>query len=148
MTKTCTAGTDASGTANPVLTKTTIVDTTPPTISLDQPSNGLLFKIGDVLNSQYACADEASLSTCTGTKATATPIDTATAGKKTFLVTATDAGGNVAQSLTSYTVVQATFTANFTDAEHRHVDAAAAYFNTDRVGLSGRVSRSSASSWR
>jgi len=135
MTKTCTAGTDGSGTGNPILTKTTVVDTTPPTISLDQPANGLLFKIGDVLNSQYACADEAQLSTCTGTKTTATPIDTATAGKKTFLVTATDAGGNVAQTLTSYTVVQSTFTANFTDAELANVDAAAAYFNTDRVGL-------------
>ncbi len=135
MTKTCAAGTDTSGTGNPVLTKTTIVDTTPPTISLDQPANGLLFKIGDVLNSQYACADESSLSSCTGTKATATPIDTDTAGKKTFLVTATDAGGNVAQTLTSYTVVQNTFTANFTAGEIANVDAAAAYFNTDRVGL-------------
>jgi hypothetical protein len=135
MTKTCTAGTDAAGTANPVLTKTTIVDTTPPTISLDQPSNALLFRVGDVLNSQYACADEASLSSCTGTNATATPIDTGTPGKKTFLVTATDAGGNVAQSLTSYTVVQATFTANFTTSEASLLDSAASYFHTDRAGL-------------
>lgn len=130
ITKTCTPTAPS-----PVLTRTTIVDTTPPTITLDQPTNGTLLAIGDVLNAQYACADEAQLNACQGSVATATPMDTATAGKKTFLVTATDAGGNVAQSLVSYTVVQATFTANFTAAEAANVDAAAAYFGTDRVGL-------------
>jgi len=134
-TKTCTAGDPGNGKPNPILTKTTIVDTTPPTIALDQPLNGALFTIGDVQTSQYSCADEAQVSACSGPVATGAAIDTATGGKKAFIVTATDAGGNVAQVMASYTVVQSTFTANFTDAEAANLDAAAKYFGTDRVGL-------------
>jgi hypothetical protein len=37
--------------------------------------------------------------------------------------------------MTSYTVVQATFVANFTPDQIAAVDGAAAYYNTDRVGL-------------
>jgi hypothetical protein len=133
MTRTCTAGTNT--TPNPVLTRTTVIDTTPPAITLDQPANGSLFKIGDVLASQFACTDETGVGTCTGTKANGAAIDTATAAKKTFLVTATDASGNTAQAMTSYTVVQATFVANFTPDQIAAVDGAAAYYNTDRVGL-------------
>ena len=51
------------------------------------------------------CADAGSgVASCSGTTANGTAIDTATAGAKSFAVTATDAVGNVANSIVSYSV--------------------------------------------
>ena len=55
--------------------------------------------------SNYACVDAVSGSaTCAGPVSSGEPLDTSTAGKKAFVVTATDAAGNTTTSTTHYFV--------------------------------------------
>ncbi len=126
-----------SGQANPTLTSTTIIDTTPPTALISKPGNGDVVTVGTTLTASFLCSDDHALSTCTGTAANGAAISTAVAGINTFTVTATDAAGNTAQKLVSYTVVPATvtFTAHFPADQASNLDAVAAYFGVSRNDL-------------
>jgi Bacterial Ig domain len=131
----CPAGN--STTPNPILTSTTIIDTTPPVVLIGKPGNGEVDDVGAVVNASFGCADEHALATCTGTVANGAAVNTATAGIKTFTVHATDAAGNSATQLVSYTVLAPTqtFTARFPATSAALLDATAAYFKTTRANL-------------
>ena len=134
-TRTCTAGDPANGLPNPVLTRTTIIDTTPPTVSLTAPVNGGLFAVGDVVPMRYTSADATAVTTCAGTVANNAAISTTTPGVKALSVLAVDGAGNIAQRLVSVRVVPASFTTRYTTSELSLVDTAAAFFSTDRNGF-------------
>jgi Tol biopolymer transport system component len=96
---------DLAGNAASALQRVTVVDTTPPTITIDAPVAEARYGVGQVVAARYACADTASVAVaCAGTVADGDEIDTATAGRKTFTVTATDAAGNVATRAVAYSV--------------------------------------------
>jgi hypothetical protein len=82
-------------TAGPVLGN--MVDKKPPSISISSPTAGGSYLLNQTVSASYSCADGGSgVATCSGTVASGSPIDTASAGSKTFLVNATDKVGNVA----------------------------------------------------
>jgi alpha-tubulin suppressor-like RCC1 family protein len=98
----CTA-TSLGGTATQSVTITR--DTTPPTITVTAPGSAATYALGQVVSAAFVCNDAvAGISGCTGTAAAGQPIDTATAGAKTFTVTATDQAGNSASETVSYVV--------------------------------------------
>ncbi|MDX8152277.1 FG-GAP-like repeat-containing protein [Patulibacter brassicae] len=85
----------------------TVTDQTDPTIELTTPVDGATYVRGATVSADYACADEAAgsgIAACTGTVPNGEPIDTGSAGAKTFTVTAKDAAGNSASKTVSYTV--------------------------------------------
>ncbi|MGH3372766.1 MAG: hypothetical protein ACRDPR_22495, partial [Nocardioidaceae bacterium] len=74
-----------------------VVDVAPPTIILRTPPDGATYAVGQAVHADYECADESGgsgLASCTGTAAHGAPIDTSSAGDKTFTVTAKDQAGN------------------------------------------------------
>jgi hypothetical protein len=82
------------------------VDTELPTATITSPTTGASFTAGTAVNAAYACTDVPSgIATCAGTVAAGQPIDTATPGAKSFVVTATDLAGNVTQVSVAYTVI-------------------------------------------
>jgi hypothetical protein len=100
-------GVAADGTSASVTITYTIPDTTGPTISIVSPQDGASFQLGATVDASYSCADEAGgsgLATCSGPVASGSPIDTSTAGAKSFAVTATDLAGNTATKSVHYTV--------------------------------------------
>jgi hypothetical protein len=135
----CPGGNSGQSQPNPILTSTTIIDTTPPVVLIGKPGNGDVDAQGAKINASFGCSDDHSLATCVGTVANGAAIDTATAAIKTFTVHATDAAGNSAQQLVSYTVLAPTqtFTARFanTVAQAALLDATAAHFHTTRANL-------------
>jgi hypothetical protein len=133
----CPGGNSGQSKPNPVLTTTTIIDTTPPIVLIGEPGNGDVDNQDATVNASFGCSDDHALATCTGTTANGAAIDTATAGIKTFIVRATDPAGNSAQQLVSYTVLAPTetFTARFPAASAALLDATAAYFHTTRANL-------------
>lgn len=135
ITHTCTAGDPANGLPNPVLTRTTIIDTTPPTVALTAPAKGALYGIGAAVTTRYTCGDETALAMCSGTVANGADIDTSTAGVKTVSVLAVDAAGNTAQQLVSVRVVQTAFTTHYETSEVALLGAAARYLATDQSGF-------------
>jgi hypothetical protein len=135
MTHTCTAGDPANGQANPVLTKSAIIDITPPTVTLSAPATGGLYGIGAAVPVHFTCADNVAVATCQGTVANGANLSTATAGVKTLSATSTDAAGNFAEKFASVRVVQTTFTTRYENSQLPLLDATAAFFNTDRSGL-------------
>jgi hypothetical protein len=135
LTRTCTAGNEGAGQANPVLTRTHIIDTTPPTVTITGPAANQAVAVGATVRAAFSCGDETALATCVGSTANGGAISTSTPGVKTLVVTATDQAGNTAQRLVSLRVVTVALTLRFTSSEVPGLDATAAYFGTDRVGL-------------
>jgi hypothetical protein len=88
------------------------IDKAVPTITITSPASGAQYLQGDKPVPAATCADQAGLSgvkTCTPP-----PIDTSTAGTKTYTMTATDNAGNVGTATVSYTVFPSwTFTGFF-----------------------------------
>ena len=96
----------------------TIVDQTPPTITINNPKEGDKFTEGDQSKADYQCTDANGVSTCAGNVANGANIDTSLATgrsawartaatgpvSKTFTVTATDTSGNKATKTVNYTV--------------------------------------------
>jgi hypothetical protein len=134
-TRTCTGGDPANGLANPVLTRTDVIDTTPPSIAVTRPTHGALFGRGEAVTAQYGCTDETNLAACVGTTPNGAAFDTSTPGVRTLLVNAADAAGNVAQRLTSTRVVVTSFTTRFASNELALLDRAATHLSTDRKGV-------------
>ena len=83
-----------------------VVDTTPPAITIAVPGDGATYKLGEQVWAAYSCADRASgVNGCKGDVASGAPIDTSSYGMKTFTVTAYDRAGNVARKTNSYAVL-------------------------------------------
>ena len=81
------------------------VDRLAPQITITAPAEGQTVTQGDALTADYSCTDGGSSGgSCTGPVADGTAVSTATAGQKTFTVTAVDAAGNQAQQTVSWTV--------------------------------------------
>jgi hypothetical protein len=95
---------------------TVLADTALPTISIASPVDGATFTVGQIVNANYSCADTggSGLATCAGPVASGAAIDTASAGTKSFTVTATDHAGNAGSTVVHYTVVAPPSTGSFT----------------------------------
>ncbi|HEV7639576.1 MAG TPA: Ig-like domain-containing protein, partial [Gaiellaceae bacterium] len=113
---TVTAIDNAGNTSSETRHYTVLPDTTLPTISIVSPADGATFTLGQVVNASYSCADTggSGLATCAGPVATGAAIDTASAGMKSFTVTATDHAGNTSSKIARYTVVVPPSTGSFT----------------------------------
>jgi hypothetical protein len=86
----------------------TVIDGTDPSITLNTPSSGAVFTLGQPVEASYECVDDdggSGIATCTGTVADGAAVDTATVGWKTFTVTATDNQGNTNSTTVEYQVV-------------------------------------------
>ena len=116
----------------PVMSRTRILDVTPPLAVLASPKHGGVFTIGDAVTVDFACGDPGgTISTCSGTSAKGSQLSTSTAGTRSFTVDATDSTGNAAQAFASYLVVPATvtYTANVDWAMLVQMNATAARFH-------------------
>lgn len=81
------------------------LDATAPSATITAPASGASFVIGQAVAANFTCSDARSLvASCVGTVANGGQVDTATAGSKTFKVTATDHAGNVKTVTATYTV--------------------------------------------
>ena len=81
------------------------IDKTAPTVTVVRPEEGAFYALGQQVTADFACADNLSgNATCDGTVAGASPIDTATPGAKTFMVTTADEAGNRMTKTVAYTV--------------------------------------------
>ena len=83
-------------------------DTTAPTIAITTPADGATYTLGQIVNADYSCEDEAGgsgVASCVGDVANGGPIDTSTVGSKTFTVNAEDNAGNPASLTHNYSVV-------------------------------------------
>jgi Tol biopolymer transport system component len=101
--------TDDHGGSLTVTRSYSVVDTIAPVVTLTTPSEHAYFAVGQDVQSDYACIEEAGgsgLATCDGSVAAGASIDTSTAGTKTFSVNTTDNAGNSASVDHSYTVVE------------------------------------------
>lgn len=84
-------------------------DQTPPAVVVTAPSNGAVYTLGQDVNSEYSCADEAGgsgLASCAGPVPSGAPVDTSVLGLKTFAVTGTDNDGNSRTETNAYSVVE------------------------------------------
>jgi dehydratase len=86
----------------------TVVDPTPPSISIGSPVDGGIYDFGQVVDANYSCADPiVPVIACNGTVADGAPIDTTSAAPgdiHTFSVTARDSQGNTASTQVEYFV--------------------------------------------
>lgn len=97
--------TDPASTNNQATMAVTVVPA--PTIAVASPANGARFAQGQLASASYSCAASsgATLSSCSGPVLSGKPINTATAGRFTFTVQATDSVGGHSSQTVSYTVV-------------------------------------------
>jgi cyclophilin family peptidyl-prolyl cis-trans isomerase len=96
-----------SGTFSPgnlvVVNSISLIDaTTPPTITINTPTEGEQFDRGQVTRSDFACSDGngVGIASCTGPAT----LDTSRIGPATFKVTATDYAGNTTTKVVDYFV--------------------------------------------
>jgi hypothetical protein len=102
VTYTCRATSSGGTSTNSVTIKR---DATQPKITLARPKAGITYKLNQVVKTNYTCVDSNSrMATCIGSVANGMAIDTASAGTKSFSVTATDNAGNSATNAVNYTV--------------------------------------------
>lgn len=83
------------------------VDLDAPTITVNTPTEGTVYVLGQTVLADYGCQDEADgsgLATCEGTIANGSAIDTATAGNKSFTVNTSDNAGNTDSVTVHYKV--------------------------------------------
>ena len=99
--------TDAAGNSRTVTRSYTVVDVTPPGITIDSPAVDASFDRHEDIPAEYACTDEpggSGLATCEGTVPDGEPVPTATIGDHDFTVEATDNAGNAASLTRTYAV--------------------------------------------
>ncbi|MCU1351804.1 MAG: hypothetical protein JWM05_1013, partial [Acidimicrobiales bacterium] len=88
-----------------------VVDETPPSITISSPTDGQTIAQHEAVAADYGCTDEASgsgLATCVGTVANGADIDTSTLGSHDFTVNASDNAGNTSTKTVTYNVVDVT----------------------------------------
>jgi hypothetical protein len=94
------------------LTATQLDDMAAPAITITTPSDGATYSLGQTVNADWSVSDGTGTgvdpTTITATAASGSPINTATAGDKTFAVTATDYAKNTATTTVTYHVLKAT----------------------------------------
>jgi dipeptidyl aminopeptidase/acylaminoacyl peptidase len=76
----------------------TVVDRTPPTVSVSTPQEGAAYVLGESVVASYSCGEDA-------VSCVASQIDTSSVGAKTFTVTAKDASHNATTVSRNYRVV-------------------------------------------
>jgi hypothetical protein len=89
----------------------TVIDVTPPTVTINAPADGTTIPQNTVISADYTCADEtggSGLASCVGTVTNGSAIDATTLGSHSFTVNATDNAGNPATKTVHYTVVDVT----------------------------------------
>jgi hypothetical protein len=99
---------DRAGNETTVTATIVVVDLAPPAIEVGTPADGAIYSLGEAVNADYDCRDEAGgsgVATCAGDVADGAPLDTSAPGEHTFTVTATDDAGNSASTTVSYEVV-------------------------------------------
>ena len=74
-----------------------------PRASISQPEQDVSYDLGSTTVAQYSCTNTGDAGSCTGTVPSGSPIDTATPGRKTFTVTASD-GVEQTETTVRYTV--------------------------------------------
>jgi hypothetical protein len=84
-----------------------VVDTTPPTITLTSPADGGTYFAGQQASASFSCDDGngSGMNGCKGDLPGGSQLDTTTIGAHSFTVTAYDRAGNVARVTHSYSVV-------------------------------------------
>ena len=93
------------------LASTTEADSKEPTVTLSAPAAGATYALDQDVEAGYSCGDEArgsGLKSCVGTAADGAPVDTSSAGQKSFTVTAIDNAGNSSSVTHTYTVSECT----------------------------------------
>ncbi|MDA0172071.1 M14 family zinc carboxypeptidase [Solirubrobacter taibaiensis] len=100
---------DFKGNMSAVGSKTYSFETVAPTVTLTTPADGAVYTQGQPVIVAFSCADEggSTIASCVGTQANGAALDTATAGMKTFTVTAKDAAGNTTVKTVSFRVLDA-----------------------------------------
>jgi hypothetical protein len=102
------ASDEAGNTASKSVTYT-VVDATPPSITLTTPADGAVYAVGEQVTAGYSCTDDQSgVASCVGSVANGAAVDTESVGEKTFTVEASDNAGNTASKTVSYTVADRT----------------------------------------
>jgi hypothetical protein len=87
----------------------TVVDATPPSITITTPADGAVYSVGEQVTAAYSCTDaDSGVDTCAGSVANGAAVDTGSVGEKTFTVEASDNAGNTASQTVSYTVADRT----------------------------------------
>ena len=87
----------------------TVVDATPPSITVTTPAEGAVYAVGEQVTADYSCTDEHSgVASCVGSVAAGAAVDTGSVGEKTFTVEAGDKAGNTASKTVKYTVADTT----------------------------------------
>ena len=83
-----------------------VVDTTPPTITLTSPADGATFTLGEQVWTSFSCDDHngSGLNGCKGDVASGSLLDTSLLGSHTFTVTSYDRAGNVGHETHTYFV--------------------------------------------
>jgi hypothetical protein len=99
--------TDGAGNSDSKTVSYTVVDATPPGITITSPADGAVYGVGEQVFADYSCADEpngSGLDTCVGSVADGAAVDTGSVGEKTFTVETSDKAGNTASKTVSYRV--------------------------------------------
>ncbi len=105
------SATDGAGNTRTVTRSYTVVDVTPPGITIDSPAVDASFERHDDVPADYACSDEvggSGLATCEGTVPDGAAVPTADIGDHEFTVDATDNAGNASSLARTYTVLDVT----------------------------------------
>jgi hypothetical protein len=99
-----------------------LIDTTPPSITIDTPPDGAVYTFGRAVSASYSCTDAGSgVASCVGPVPSGSNIDTSTTGGKTFEVHATDAAGQTSSETHYYNVVPYVFIGFFPPVDNRPV---------------------------
>jgi hypothetical protein len=82
--------TDLAGNSATFTTEPRNIDKTPPVVSIVSPANGASYGFYQDVIGDYSCTDNVSLQSCVGTTPNGEPVNTRTAGARTFKVTGKD----------------------------------------------------------
>jgi hypothetical protein len=86
----------------------TVLEITAPTIAIAAPVADADYALNEIVLASYTCTDASGITSCTGMAPSGTPIDTSSAGVKTFCVDAVDGADNTANRCVSYFVLEPT----------------------------------------
>jgi len=99
---------DAAGntgmSTNKAVNFTPTTDTDGPEILIESPLDNTVYGLGQSVIASYFCSDAVGVASCMGTVPNGSPVDTATPGRHTFTVTATDLGGQQSSKTVTYFV--------------------------------------------